>query len=368
MRLEEILKRENLNALWRWWQVIGGRWNINRVCVKIRNFLLQNIKHQTLKMPVIESSYKAPWYFRHGDVATIIPNIFGKEFDPGYERERIITPDEDFLDLDWVKNDKNNRLIIISHGLEGSSKRPYIVRMADFFHARGWDVLAWNCRSCSGEMNKRPRFYHHGATDDVEVMVNHAIGKGKYQDIIMIGFSMGGNLTLRYAGEQAEGLPREIKKTIVFSTPVDLPSSVEVFARKRNYYYKRRFLKKLEQKVRVKAGLLPQTFPQVDFNKIKEFPDFDNLITAPIHGYKDADDFYEKVSSKPVLKYITIPTLIVNALDDPFLGLGCYPFEEAGNLKNIFLETPDNGGHVGFPLQNKPYSYMEKRAEEFINS
>ncbi|MGK7392401.1 MAG: YheT family hydrolase [Candidatus Cyclobacteriaceae bacterium M2_1C_046] len=317
-------------------------------------------------MPLIDSEYIAPWWLRNGDLATIVPNAFGKEFDPGYERERIITPDEDFLDLDWLKKKDNHKLLIISHGLEGSSKRPYIVRMADFFHRKNWDVLAWNCRSCSGEMNLKPRFYHHGATDDVEVMVDHALQSGHYSEIVMVGFSMGGNLTLRYLGEQGKNLHSEIKRGIAFSTPVDLPSSVVEFAKKRNYYYKRRFLKKLEQKVKIKSEMLPDSFPQVDFSLIKQFPDFDNLITAPIHGYKNAEEFYIKVSSKPVLKDIVIPTLIVNALDDPFLGPDCYPFEEVMDLNHVFLETPENGGHVGFSLKNTDVSYMETRAFEFI--
>lgn len=318
-------------------------------------------------MPLIDSSYIAPWWLRHGDVATIVPNVMAKEEDPGYNRERIVTPDDDFLDLDWLTDDNHNKLMIISHGLEGSSKRPYITRMANYFYKRGWDILAWNCRSCSGEINLKPRFYHHGATDDVEVMVDHAIGTGKYDEVSMVGFSMGGNLTLRYLGEQADKLNPVIKKGIVFSTPVDLPSSVVEFAKKRNYYYKRRFLKKLEEKVRVKSELIPNDFPRVDFSLIKDFPDFDNLITAPIHGYKDADDFYQKVSSKPVLKYITIPVLIVNAIDDPFLGRGCYPVEEVEELEHVYLEMPENGGHVGFSLNNKDYSYMEIRTETFIS-
>lgn len=317
-------------------------------------------------MPLIDSAYIAPWWLRNGDLATIFPNVFGKEFDPGYERERIITPDEDFLDLDWLKKKGNQQLLIISHGLEGSSKRPYIVRMADFFHKKGWDVLAWNCRSCSGEMNLKPRFYHHGATDDVEVMVDHALLSGSYKEVVMVGFSMGGNLTLRYVGEQGKNIHPKITKAIAYSTPVDLPSSVVEFAKKRNYYYKRRFLKKLEQKVKIKSEMLPDTFPQVDFNLIKQFPDFDNLITAPIHGFKNAEEFYIKVSSKPVLKDIIIPTLIVNALDDPFLGPECYPVEEVKKLEHVYLETPENGGHVGFSLQNPDISYMELRASEFI--
>ena len=226
--------------------------------------------------------------------------------------------------------------------------------------------MAWNCRSCSGELNKQPRFYHHGATDDVEAVVEIALNKDKYSTIAMSGFSMGGNLTLKYLGEQSDKIHPSIKKAVVFSTPVDLPSSVEEMGKRRNHYYKMRFLKKLEIKVKAKASALPDTFPQVDFNLIRQFPDFDNMITAPIHGFKDAEEFYIMVSSKPYLKYISIPTLIVNALDDPFLGEGCYPYKEAEATENVFLETPANGGHVGFTLAGKPHSYMEERAERFL--
>lgn len=317
-------------------------------------------------MPLIESAYRSPWWMRHGDIATIVPNIFIRKSNPGYHRERIDTPDDDFIDLDWLKKEGNIKLLIISHGLEGDSGRPYVVRMAGYFHQQGWDVLAWNCRSCSGELNMQPRFYHHGATDDVETIVSRALKGSKYSAIAMTGFSMGGNLTLKYLGEQGKSLHPSIKCAVVFSTPVDLPSSVAEMSRRRNHYYKMRFLKKLEVKVKAKALALKENFPQVDFKKIKEFPDFDNMVTAPIHGFKDADDFYIKVSSKPFIKHITIPTLIINALNDPFLGKGCFPYEEVKDVPHVYLETPANGGHVGFTLAGKPHTYMELRTEEFL--
>lgn len=331
---------------------------------KALNFLSLNLV--TSHMPVIKSQYRAPWWMRQGDIATIVPNVFSRESKPGYHRERIDTPDEDFIDLDWLQKDDNVKLLIISHGLEGNSTRPYVIRMANYFHERGWDILAWNCRSCSGELNKQPRFYHHGATDDVETVVERAMEPGKYTTVAMSGFSMGGNLTLKYLGEQGKNINPIIKGAVVFSTPVDLPSSVGEFAKRRNHYYKMRFLNKLEVKVKAKALALPDTFPKVDFTKIKGFPDFDNMITAPIHGFRNAEEFYIQVSSKPYLKYITIPTLIVNALDDPFLGEGCYPVREVEDLEHVLLETPENGGHVGFSLAGQNYSYMEIRTEEFL--
>jgi predicted alpha/beta-fold hydrolase len=319
-------------------------------------------------MPLIKSNYTAPWWMRHGDVATIIPNIFYAQVNPGYVRERITTPDKDFIDLDWLRAEGNKKLLIISHGLEGNSTRPYVVRMANYFYERGWDILAWNCRSCSGELNLQPRFYHHGATDDVEAVVDKALERSRYSAIVMTGFSMGGNLTLKYLGEQNTSLPPVIKGAVVYSTPVDLPSSVAEMGRRRNHYYKMRFLKKLEVKVKAKALVLKDRFPSVDFKRIREFPDFDNLITAPIHGFKDADDFYKKVSSKPFIKHITVPTLIVNALNDPFLGKDCFPYEEVQDMPHVYLETPPNGGHVGFTLSGKDYSYMELRTEEFLKA
>jgi len=315
-------------------------------------------------MPLIPSStYRAPFYLFNGHVETIIPSIFRQL--PGiYNRERIDLPDGDFLDLDWLAA-RHNKLVIISHGLEGNSERHYAKGMATYFHRHGWDAVAWNCRGCSGEMNRLPRFYHHGATEDLAAVVDHVIQK-KYSHIVLVGFSMGGSMTLKYLGERKDIHPA-IKSATVFSVPCDLGSSARELDKPNKKFYLNRFLKKLEKKIRAKAELFPDIISSKDFHLIKSFREFDNRYTAPLHGFTDADDFYNRASSKPYIASIQIPTLIVNALNDPFLPEACYPVEIAKAHEYVHLETPTRGGHVGFSL-GKIENWMEVRAFDFLTS
>jgi uncharacterized protein len=173
-------------------------------------------------MPVIHSTtLRSPFWLPDGHFQSIYPSLFRKIALP-YVRERITTPDDDFLDLDWLCADGlNHRLVILSHGLEGSSTRQYVTGMARLMSENNYDVLAWNYRSCSEELNRQARFYHSGETTDLQLVINHAIAKG-YTDICLMGFSLGGNLTLKYVGEQGAGINPVIKKAVVFSVPMDL--------------------------------------------------------------------------------------------------------------------------------------------------
>jgi len=318
-------------------------------------------------MPLIQSKYKPPFWLRNGHLATIIPSSFRKVDGVAYERERITTEDNDFLDLDWLKGN-SDKLVIISHGLEGSSERPYVKGMAKYFAQHHWDVLAWNCRSCSGEINRTSRFYHHGATDDLDAVVNHALAQEEYKSVGLVGFSMGGSLTTKYIGEQGTQLSDQIIGGAAFSIPVSLKSSVDALSSSSIQFYQKRFLKKLENKVKTKAEKYPELIEYDGFENIKSFIDFDNQYTAPLHGFKDAFDFYEKVSAGRYMHSSVRPILICNALNDPFLGADCYPFEECEKSNFLYLETPKHGGHVGFQLRNSEINYMEKRALEFLES
>ena len=175
-------------------------------------------------MPNIQKSdYQAPFWLINGHFQSIFPSVFRKVKGIQYQRERIQTPDDDFLDLDWSVINQNNKLVILSHGLEGDASRQYMTGMVKIFNEAGYDCLAWNFRSCSGEMNLTTRFYHSGATDDLDLVIKHANSKG-YDHINLIGFSLGGNLTLKYLGEQQRNKPIEVKKAVVFSVPMHLRS------------------------------------------------------------------------------------------------------------------------------------------------
>jgi len=317
-------------------------------------------------MPVIRNNqYKPPFYLFNQHMETIFPSALRKVKGVQYERERIETRDGDFLDIDWVKN-KNSRLIIASHGLEGSSDRPYILGIAKLFSQNNWDVLAWNCRSCSGEMNRREFLYHHGFTQDVEEVVSKALNEG-YKEIVMVGFSMGGSLTLKYVGENGDNLYPEIKGAMAVSVPCNLSSSSRMLALKKNKFYQNRFMRKLDVKLREKEEQYPGIIEVKPWQSFSDFHEFDTHYSAKIFGYKDAQDFYDSVQCYPHLKNINIPTLILNALNDPMLTGDCYPESEAEQNQNIELELTSHGGHVGYLQKGKTHTYAEERAFSFFS-
>lgn len=313
-----------------------------------------------------ETIYNPPIFLRNGHLQTIYPHYFRKADPSFYTRERIDTPDDDFIDIDWALC-RSDQLAIISHGLEGSSHRPYVVGMARALNQAGWDSLAWNYRSCSGEINRQLRFYHNGATDDLDLVIQYALKRNRYKRIALIGFSMGGNLTLLYLGHAGQEVNPAISKAIAFSVPCDLRSSSIILARISNKMYMKRFLKSLHQKVQEKMILFPDEISDKNYKQIKNFKHFDDRYTAPIHGFKNAEDYWEKCSCKPHLKNISIPTLFVNAENDPFLSPECYPVREAALNDYLKLEIPKSGGHAGFVSINPQKIYWsESRTIRFL--
>jgi uncharacterized protein len=309
--------------------------------------------------------YQAPALLFTNHLETIYPALLRKVADVQYQRERITTPDKDFLDLDWLKQD-SKKLIIISHGLEGSTDRAYIKGMAKLFFANGFDALAWNYRGCGSEMNKNLRFYHSGATDDLGRVIQHAESLG-YSEINLIGFSLGGNLTLKYAGEQREAISPKIKKIVTFSVPLNLRSSCEKISEPPNWMYSQRFLKSLKKKIADKSKIMSGLNVSA-LNEVKTLLQFDNTYTAPLHGFRDAFDYYQQCSAIRFVSAIQRTTLVVNALNDPFLSADCYP-TEFSNHPYLNFEYPERGGHVGFALFNKNGLYWsELRALDFIQS
>ncbi len=319
-------------------------------------------------MPLIsESSYQAPVFFGNPHAQTVFPTLFRTVSGVTYQRERIPTPDDDFLDLDWRRNG-SARLAIVLHGLEGNSTRAYVKGMVKALTNNGWDVVAMNFRGCGGEINRRLRFYHSGETEDLRTVISRAAGQGSYSETALIGFSLGGSIVLNYLGRFASRIHSSIKKAVTFSVPCDLTSSALKMSSRSNRLYIRRFVRMLQEKVRAKARIMPDAINLDDLDKVKTFEDFDNLYTAPIHGFRDARDYWEKASSKPFLANISIPTLLVNAADDPFLDVPCFPVNEARASNFFFLEIPARGGHVGFvAFNNRGMYWSESRALRFLN-
>ena len=322
-------------------------------------------------MPLVaRSHYQPPFYLFNGHLQTIVPSLSRKVPEVAYERERLELPDGDFLDLDWSRlppRRPTDALTIVSHGLEGDTQRPYARGMVRALNHAGLDALAWNYRSCGGEMNRLLRSYHLGDTGDLDTVIRHALSTGRYRRIYLTGFSAGGNVTLKYLGENAARVPAEVKRAAVFSVPTDLRASSIHIARPQNQVYLRRFLKSLRQKIRDKAVLMPGQVDVEGLELLRDFPQFDDKYTAPMHGFASADAYYAHASSGQYLAGICIPTLLVNAQNDPFLPPSCYPQEVAAASDFVFLETPAAGGHVGFPQGDGEY-YSERRAVEFLTA
>jgi len=318
-------------------------------------------------MPLIKSNYRAPAWLFNGHLQTIYPALFRRVNGLQPQRFSIDTQDKDFLVIDHYSVPESQKAVIISHGLEGHSNKPYVVGMARHFQRSGWHTFAWNYRGCSGTPNKTLRSYHSGATDDLHEVVSHVVQLG-FEHVALVGFSLGGNLTLKYLGERDGQLPDVIRSAVTFSVPLDLRSGCLSLHKSYNRIYERRFLRSLKNKVRQKA----QTVPGPDTLQVmnaKTLYQFDDLYTAPIHGFRDAEDYYRRCSARYFLERIRIPTLIVNAKNDPMLTPACYPYDILTNHTYVFFETPTGGGHVGFtPANNGETYWSEQRALEFVTN
>ncbi len=318
-------------------------------------------------MPLLTSDYKPTFLFRNTHFNTVFRTFFVHQ-SINYDRKRLELNDGDFLDLD-ISSVNSKTVVIALHGLEGSSNSKYIIAVSKYLNEQAIDVIAVNFRGCSGEPNRLLQTYHSGKTDDLDEVLKFINKNYNYTNIILLGYSLGGNITLKYIGEQAENIHPKIKCGIAISVPCDLKGSSVVLSKKENNVYLKKFMKTLKSKTLEKLARFPDSF--IDKEKIvtaKDFNDFDNLYTAPAHGFKNAEDYWEKSSSKPFLSKIKTPTLMISALDDTFLSDSCYPTAIAKNHTFLFLETPKFGGHVGFnsKLFLKNGFWLEKRMFAFL--
>lgn len=316
-------------------------------------------------MPIVKSTYDPPLLFKNGHFSTIYAGLVRQVNNLAQKRERLILSDTDFLDLDWsYTNKQTDRLVILLHGLEGTAQRPYITGSAKLFNLSGFDACSINLRGCSGEPNILFRSYHSGATEDLDEVIQHILEQKRYRSIYLKGFSLGGNLILKYLGERPT-LPKKIQAAVAVSVPCDLHSSCKQLLSRKNILYAKRFKKHLLKKLRQKQKVFPEKITDTDITSIKTLKDFDDIYTSKAHNFKDALDYYTKCSSLQYLKTVSIPALIINAKDDSFLGDSCYPYKEAEKNRKLFLETPNFGGHVGFWGRNN-ISYSEQRALQFF--
>lgn len=316
-------------------------------------------------MPIVPSEFRPPRLIHNGHLQTILPVVFPRRFQDAARRERLELADGDFLDLDWYRAGCG-RIAVLTHGLEGASTQGYIRGLAAALLEAGWDVLAWNFRSCGGVQNRLPRFYHSGDTLDLGVIVQHAAKHAA--TVALIGFSLGGNVTLKYLTEPA--CHPAVTTGVAISVPVDLASSARKIDRQlSNRIYRRRFLKTMVAKIASKAAVFPGRFDVRGLDRIKTLEEFDDLYTAPLHGFRDAADYWSQSSAGPRLAQLPVPTLLINARNDPFLSEASFPWSTARASQLLHLEAPASGGHVGFlDLQHGLQPWSERRVVQWLET
>jgi predicted alpha/beta-fold hydrolase len=316
-------------------------------------------------MPIVASRFRPPFFLCNAHLQTILPVLLVRKFVVAYERERLELADGDFLDLNWVRAG-SDKLAILLHGLEGSSEDGFARGATSLLRSAGWDVLAWNFRSCGREVNRLVRFYHSGDTGDLNELIRFVAPA--YSRIAFVGVSLGGNVALKYLGER---IPHpSVIAAVAISVPVDLRASAFALDHRwSNRVYLNRFIKLLVAKVERKAISFPDQLDVREIKSVRTLRQFDDRYTAPIHGFRDAADYWKQSSSLQHLRGINVPTLLLNACDDPFLTRESFPYSDAGLNADLFLETPKSGGHVGFiDFANGFERWCEYRAVEFLNA
>ncbi len=296
-------------------------------------------------------AYRAPRWLVGGHAQTIWPALFGKRFDgpaPTYRRERWRTPDADFIDVDWQGEDPRQPLLVLFHGLEGSSGSHYAQAFAHWARTHGWRFVVPHFRGCSGELNLAPRAYHSGDFEEIGWVLARLRGMHG-GPVVAVGVSLGGNALLRWAEEAGNSAGRQVSAVAAVSSPIDLAAGGHAIGRGFNrQVYTRMFLRSMKPKALRKLAQHPGLFSRERLLAARDLYAFDNVFTAPLHGFKDTEDYWRRGSAQPHLERIRIPALVLNARNDPFVPGSSLPQpRDVGSF--VTLWQPAHGGHVGFP-------------------
>jgi len=315
-------------------------------------------------VPIVPSTYKANGLFRIADWNTVVSNQFRNRKVLEYTRERIETADGDFFDVDWSKID-SNRLMVFIHGLAGSTEANYVKSSCLLFNAEGWDTVALNYRGHSREANRIAGGAHSGWTNDLEHFLK--ITSDDYKEICLVGQSLGGSIILNYLIKCKASIPHNLTSTSLICPALHHKSGVERMNHWSRWPYTFRFIRRLRKMLLEKKALIVSEGWDYDgAMKARNLEEFDDAFTAPVHGFKNASDYYQQNSMVDRLDEIDIPLYILSALDDPFFDSTYYPYELAEASDNIFLETPQHGGHCGFWGEDKQgRNYSERSILEF---
>ena len=308
-------------------------------------------------------NYRAPFWLPSGHLQTIYPALCSARPAVAFRRERWTAPDGDFIDVDFVDGKPGQPFVVLFHGLEGSSSSHYARSLMADIAARGWSGAVPHFRGCSGEQNRAPRFYHSGDAAEIDWVVRRLRGntKGKFY---AVGVSLGGNALLRWLGE-SQHQAEIIDAACAVSAPLDLAQGGKTLSRGVNLLYTRMFLQTLKPKCAAKLQQFPGLFDGAAMLAARDLYAFDNVVTAPLHGYRDTDDYWDRASAKHVLTDITVPTLVLNAQNDPFLP-GRYLPQRAA--PSVVLDYPLAGGHVGFVVGQLPgrLDWLPQRLIHFL--
>ncbi len=306
------------------------------------------------------SSFLAPYWLRGGHAQTIYAALLAPRARVVYRRERWDTPDGDFIDIDWLdersavsdQRSANSRsdeapLVVLFHGLEGSSRSHYSLALMAALRSHGMRGVAVHFRGCSGELNRLPRAYHSGDAREIDWIMRRIRAQSANASLFAIGVSLGGNALLKWLGETGASARKVIDRAVAVSAPVDLTAAGEALEQGFNLIYTRRFLTTMKKKALGKLAHHPGLYDAARVRSAATLRAFDDLVTAPLHGYRNTDDYWTRASSKPGLRNIRVPTLMLNARNDPFLPASALPGpgEVSGT---VTLEQPEHGGHVGF--------------------
>lgn len=323
----------------------------------------------------IKSTFKPAWWLNNAHLQTLYPALMRTTPPPpGLRRERLITPDNDFIDIDWC-GEGDQPLIILLHGLTGSSRSGYIKGLQRTLLTQGFRSVALNFRGCSGEYNHSARCYHSGETEDIHFLYQTIRLREPDTLLAAVGFSLGGNVLLKWLGEQGKKL--SLFAAIAVSVPLVLSACATKLDHGFSKIYRENLLRDLKHHIRAKQGHLEKLGKRQeagkieqlgDLSRIKSFWQYDDRVVARLHGFKNVQDYYQRSSSRQFLKSITIPTLLIQALDDPFMTEEVLP-DVAELSSTIYLEITQGGGHVGFVAGETPFKpdyWLDQRIPEFL--
>jgi uncharacterized protein len=310
------------------------------------------------------NGYAAPWWLPGGHLQTLYPSLHAPAR-VALQRERWETPDGDFIDVDFAGEQAAPRRLVLFHGLEGCSDSHYARAFAAQALSSGWRLAMPHWRGCSGEPNRKPRAYHSGDSEEVDWILR------KFSSPVhAVGISLGGNALLKWLGERGEEARSIVRRAATVSAPVDLSAAGRALDRGINReIYARHFLSTLKPKSLAKLAVFPGLYDRAKVRAARTFREFDDTVTAPLHGYRDADDYWRRASSGPWLERVRVPTLLINARNDPFLPEHALLAAVRNAARSLVLEFPRTGGHVGFLAGPFPgrHDWLPRRLLEFLS-